>query len=165
MSDSSTRWKNGRVKEAGAEFICADRLLVGAINARVFVVAVQEEFGGAEVICCAQVAVACAYAMTGSQLRISFSGNPLGCGIPLVIPAVVIAGCDAIKAGHDFAELAGAVAGGAEGTLGLEPVLYVVGKEGILLWRGSSFRGCAPRGRCGQCGCHWTVFLSLNCLK
>src|SRR5271163_4674597 len=137
--------KNRRVKEAGAEFICADGLLVGAINSRVFVVAVQEEFGGAKVIRCAQIAVACAYAMTCSQLRISFSGNPFGCRIPLVIPAFVVAGCYAIEAGHDFSELAGAVAGGAEGTFGLEPVLYVVGEEGILLWRGGSCCSFAPR--------------------
>ena len=83
--------------------------------------------------------------MTGSQLRISFSGNPFGCGIPLVIPAFVVAGCYAIEAGHDFAELAGAVAGGAEGTFGLEPELDVVGEKGIFLWRGGSCCRCAPR--------------------
>jgi hypothetical protein len=82
--------------------------------------------------------------MTGSQLRISFSGNPFGCGIPLVIPAFVVAGCDAIEAGHHFAELAGAVAGGAEGTFGLEPELYVVGEEGIFLWGGGSCCSFAP---------------------
>src|ERR1700678_3653571 len=113
-------------------------------NSRVFVVAVQEEFGGAEVIRCAQVAVACAYVMTGRQLRISFSGNPFGCGIPLVIPAFVVARCDAIEAGHDFSELAGAVAGGADGTFGLEPELYVVGEEGIFLWRGGSCSSLLP---------------------
>ena len=97
------RLRSWRVK-AGAELICADRLLVGAINSRVFVVAVQEEFGGAEVICCAQVAVAGAYAMTGSQLRISFSGNPFGCGIPLVIPAFVVAiSSPEITPPHNFA--------------------------------------------------------------
>src|SRR5271170_1219489 len=131
--------KNRRVVETAAEFIGGDRLLVGAIDARVFVVAMQEEFGGAEVICCAQVAVACAYAMTGSPLRFSFREDSFGRGIPFVVPAVVIARSYAIGSGHDFTELAGAVAAGAEDAFGLKPELCVVGKK-----RG--FRCCGGSG-------------------
>jgi hypothetical protein len=87
--------------------------------------------------------------MTGSQLRISLSGNAFGCRIPLVIPAFVVAGGYATEAGHDFAELAGTVAGGSEGAFGLEPVLDIVGEEGILLWRGGCCCGCALCGRRG----------------
>jgi hypothetical protein len=43
------------------------------------------------------VAVACAYAMTGSTLRFSFCKDPFVCGIPLVIPTFVVAGCYAIE--------------------------------------------------------------------
>src|SRR5580704_16396841 len=45
-------WKNRYVIETAAELICGDRLFVSAINARVFVVAMQEEFGGSKIICC-----------------------------------------------------------------------------------------------------------------
>src|ERR1700677_3993568 len=89
-------WKNRHVIETAAELICGDRLLVSAINSRVFVVAMQEEFGGSKIICCTQVAVACAPAMARRPLRFRLCENPLGGGIPFGVPAVVISGCNAI---------------------------------------------------------------------
>jgi hypothetical protein len=127
--------KDWRVIQRAAELVGVDGRLVGAIDARVFMVAVQEELGCAEVSRCPQVAVTCAHAMTGGPLRFRFGENPLGRGIPFVVPAVVVAGGYATDGGHDLAELTGPVAGSTEGPLGFEPELFVVGEEGV-------FRGC-----------------------
>jgi hypothetical protein len=62
--------------------------------------------------------------------------DSLGGNIPLVVPAVIVAGGDAIDGGHDFAKLAGTLAAGTEGALGLIPKLDIVREKWIfgLVW-------------------------------
>ena len=62
------------------------------------------------------------------------AGDPLGRGQPLVVPAVVVTGDDALNGGQHFAGVGAAVGGVAEDSLSLVPELLVVGKEDWVSW-------------------------------
>jgi hypothetical protein len=90
--------------------------------------------------------------MASTELRFGLGEDAFGNGTPLVVPTIAIALRDAANGGHDFAELAGAVAAGSEGALGFVPELNVVGKEWVLsMFRHSkSFDGTIAKIQIGR---------------
>ena len=90
-----------------------------------------------EKLCCAKVGrrpeitVAGTDAVASLQLSFGFGEDPLGGRTPFVVPAIGIAGSDAVYSGQNFVKFACAVAVGPEGALCVVPELNIVGKD----WR------------------------------
>ena len=120
---------NGRIVQSTARLIAGDGFLVGAVNPWIVRVSVQEELRDAVVGCRAQKAVSRADVMASRQLLAGFVGYSLAGRIPFVVPAVEIAGDNAGHRGKNLTELAAAIAGAAERSLGLVPELQVVREE------------------------------------
>ena len=138
------------IVQLGALHVAIHREPIGARNPRIVRIAVEEELGALIVGGRAQKTVPGADAMVARQLVGRFLGNSVGAVIPGAVPAVVVAGCDARSHGQNFAEQRAAIFGGAEGALGLEPELGVVGKQRRLGgWRGAR---CGSHCRFGFLG-------------
>src|SRR5580658_6949522 len=70
--------------------------------------------------------------MAGSELGFGLCENAFGGRVPFVVPAIRVAGSDAVDGRQDLAELASTVAAGSKCALGLVPELYVVREERIF---------------------------------
>src|ERR1700678_454325 len=115
----------------------------------------KEKLRGSKVSRGTERAVTRTDAMTCGQLGFGLGKDSFADSIPLVVPTVRVSGGDAVDSCHDFAELAGTVAAGPEGALGLVPKLDIVGEEGILsmLKHLDSFDGAIVKFyRCGASG-------------
>jgi hypothetical protein len=93
---------------------------------------VKEKLRGSKVSCRAEIAVTRTDSMTCGQLGFGLGKYSFADSIPLVVPTVKVSGGDAVDSRHDFAELAGTVAAGPEGSLGFVPKLNVIGEKRIL---------------------------------
>src|SRR5580698_8674707 len=84
----------------------------------------------------AQKPVTSTDAMPASQLFRCLLGDSLPRRVPLVIPAIKIAGDNPLGRGQHLAKLAAAITAGSEGALRLKPELKVVRKNRWLCLRG-----------------------------
>lgn len=107
---------------------------------------VQEEFRRPIVIGGPQVSVASAEAVAAGKLIRGFSSDPIGGGVPSLIPAVIVAGFDAGGRRENFPEQSATVFRGAECALRLKPKLSVVREKRRLFRRRGAHRSATRLG-------------------
>ncbi|WP_395352047.1 hypothetical protein [Variovorax sp. UC122_21] len=95
-------------REAAGRAEALDALAVGRVDARIGRVAVQEELGAAVVVGSAQEGIARARGMAAAEAAPRLGLDAFGSEPPFVVPAVVVAGADALRGDSNLAEVGAA---------------------------------------------------------